>query len=53
MPISAGVNTLAWLPDAPGMFVTGGMFIDLIINLEISNISNSHRSTDARKEGLA
>ncbi|XP_047481224.1 WD repeat-containing protein 17-like [Penaeus chinensis] len=23
MPISASVNTLAWLPDAPGMFVTG------------------------------
>lgn len=24
LPLSASVSTLAWLPDAPGMFVTGG-----------------------------
>lgn len=25
MPIAASVSTLSWLPDAPGMFVTGGI----------------------------
>ena len=24
LPVSASISTLAWLPDAPGMFVTGG-----------------------------
>ena len=27
LPGSASVGTLAWLPDVPGLFVTGGEFI--------------------------
>ncbi|MPC36466.1 WD repeat-containing protein 17 [Portunus trituberculatus] len=26
LPVSASISTLAWLPDAPGMFVTGGTY---------------------------
>lgn len=27
LPVSASISTLAWLPDAPGMFVTGGIHL--------------------------
>ena len=31
MPGTASVATLSWIPDAPGLFVTGGKF-DLMFN---------------------